>query len=79
MRTRLRGKFKAAKLDGRYLEVCVVLAAMASGPGSPVPETGGVGHGKYPKGVTSDMLEPYIFGNKQGLFKLFNAMVCVGM
>ena len=42
----------------------------------------GGGHGgggrKYPPGFTKDMLKPYIFGNYQTAFKIFNYLVCIG-
>lgn len=57
--------------------------AMSSGPaGSPAPgareRMGSVVSGKKPKGITSDMFKPYLFGNHQSVFKLFNVLVGVG-
>jgi hypothetical protein len=60
------------------------MAASSSG-GSPGSKSkagerrGGTIRSKLPKGITSDMYKPYIFGNNQKMFKLFNVAVCVGM
>ena len=55
---------------------------MSSGLGSSAPgaqeRMGGIVSGKKPKGITSDMFKPYLFGNHQPLFKLFNVVVGVG-